>query len=161
MMNVRNEFSLVKFKAWSSTLRMLELLSLVFKTWVCLKYFRNTLNSLGVNPHIIYSYTSSSSTSTDPIKCGLCSIVTFYHWEISINNWTHQLPRWYSGKESTWQCRRWFDPWGGKIPWRRKWQPTPVFLPEKVHGERRLAGYRPCMGWQRVEKDWAHIPITY
>ena len=101
---------------------------------------------MGVNPHIIYSYTSSSSTSTDSIKCGLCSIVTFYHWEISINNWAHQLPRWYSGKESTWQCRRWFDPWGGKIPWRRKWQPTPVLLPGKVHGQRRLAGYRPWGG---------------
>ena len=40
------------------------------------------------------------------------------------------LPRWLSGKESTCQCRRpGFDPWVGKIPWRRKWQPTPVFLP--------------------------------
>ena len=35
------------------------------------------------------------------------------------------------GKESTFQCRRWrFSPWVGKIPWRRAWQPTPVFLPE-------------------------------
>ena len=31
----------------------------------------------------------------------------------------------------------------GKIPWRRKWQPTPVFLPEKSQGQRRLAGYSP------------------
>ena len=34
-----------------------------------------------------------------------------------------------------------FDPWVRKIPWRRKWQYTPVFLPEKPHGQRRLAGY--------------------
>ena len=41
-----------------------------------------------------------------------------------------ELPRWLCGKESTCQCRRCgFDPWIGKIPWRRKWQPTPVFLP--------------------------------
>ena len=33
-----------------------------------------------------------------------------------------------------------FAPWVGKIPWRRLWQPTPVFLPEEVHGQRRLAG---------------------
>ena len=33
-----------------------------------------------------------------------------------------------------------FDPWAGKIPWRRKWQPTPVFLPGKFHGQRWLAG---------------------
>ena len=31
----------------------------------------------------------------------------------------------------------------GKIPWRRKWQPTPVFLPGKFHGQRSLAGYSP------------------
>ena len=40
------------------------------------------------------------------------------------------LPWWLSGKESTCQCRRHgLDPWVKKIPWRRKWQPTPVFLP--------------------------------
>ena len=34
-----------------------------------------------------------------------------------------------------------FNPWVGKILWRRKWQPTPVFLPGKSHGQRSLAGY--------------------
>ena len=52
------------------------------------------------------------------------------------------LPRWLSGKESTCQCRRHeFDPWIRKIPWRRKWQPTPVFLPGKSHGQRSPVGY--------------------
>ena len=37
----------------------------------------------------------------------------------------------------------WFDPWVGKIPRRRKWQPTPVFLPEKSHGQRSPVGYSP------------------
>ena len=42
------------------------------------------------------------------------------------------------------QCRRRrFDPWVGNIPWRRKWQPTPVFLPREAHGQRILEGYRP------------------
>ena len=36
-----------------------------------------------------------------------------------------------------------FNPWVGKIPWRWKWQPTPVFLPGKFHGWRTLAGYSP------------------
>ena len=42
-----------------------------------------------------------------------------------------------------------FDPWVGKIPWRRKWQPTPVFLPGESHGQRSLAGYclRGCKSW--------------
>ena len=50
------------------------------------------------------------------------------------------------GKEPARQCkrckRRQFDPWVGKIPWRRKWQPTPVFLPGESHGQRNLAGYK-------------------
>ena len=36
-----------------------------------------------------------------------------------------------------------FHLWVGKIPWRRAWQPTPVFLPGECHGQRSLAGYRP------------------
>ena len=47
-----------------------------------------------------------------------------------------------SGKESACQRRR-PDPWDGKIAWRRKWQPTPVFLPGESHGQRSLGGYSP------------------
>ena len=36
-----------------------------------------------------------------------------------------------------------FNPWVGKIPWRRKWQPIPVFLPGESHGRRSLVGYSP------------------
>ena len=36
-----------------------------------------------------------------------------------------------------------FDPWVRKIPWRREWQPTPVFLPGEFHGQRSLVGYSP------------------
>ena len=57
------------------------------------------------------------------------------------------LPRWHSGKESTCQCRRLesrgFDPWIGKIPWRRKWQAALVFLPGESNGQRSLVGYSP------------------
>ena len=42
------------------------------------------------------------------------------------------------------QCGRLsFDPWVGRIPWRRKWQSTPVFLPREFHGQRSLAGCGP------------------
>ena len=37
----------------------------------------------------------------------------------------------------------WSSPWLGKIPWRREWLPTPVFVPEKSHGQRSLVGYSP------------------
>ena len=39
--------------------------------------------------------------------------------------------------------RRRFYPWVGKIPWRRAWKPTPVFLPRESHGQSSLAGYSP------------------
>ena len=49
------------------------------------------------------------------------------------------------------QCGRLgFYPWVGKIPWRREWQPTPVFLPGQSHAKRSLAGYSP---WGHKELD--------
>ena len=57
------------------------------------------------------------------------------------------LPWWLSGKESTCQCKRCsrcrLDSWIRKIPWRRKWQSTPLFLPGKSQGQRRLEDYSP------------------
>ena len=48
------------------------------------------------------------------------------------------------GKKNLPQCGRpWFNPWVVKIPWRRKWQYIPVFLPGKSYGQRSLAGYNP------------------
>ena len=42
------------------------------------------------------------------------------------------------------KCKKYgFKPWLGNIPWSRKWQPTPEFLPGKFHGQRSLAGYSP------------------
>ena len=59
-----------------------------------------------------------------------------------------------SGKESACQCRRCkrprFDLCVGKIPWRREWQPTPVFLPGKFHRQSSLVSYSP---WTLKESD--------
>ena len=59
-----------------------------------------------------------------------------------------------SDKEPACQFRRHrrprFNPWVGKIPWWRKWQPTPVFLPRESHGQKSLAGYSP---WGHKESD--------
>ena len=66
------------------------------------------------------------------------------------------------GKESASQCRRCrrscFHPWVGKIPQRRKWKPTPVFLPGGSHGQRTLARYSPqgC----RVRHDRSNLAHT-
>ena len=73
------------------------------------------------------------------------------------SQFTDKLPWWFSGKESTCQCRRpGFNPQVGKTPWRRKWQATPEFLPGKSHGQRSLADYSPWglkRGVLRVKHD--------
>ena len=52
------------------------------------------------------------------------------------------FPKWHSDKESARQAGdTGFHPCVRKIPWRRKWQPTPVFLPGDFHGQRNLEGY--------------------
>ena len=62
-----------------------------------------------------------------------------------------QSPRWLRWSRV---CLQWgrsgFNPWVGKIPWGRKWQPTPAFLPGKSHGWKCLAGYGP---WGHNESD--------
>ena len=60
-------------------------------------------------------------------------------------------------KEPTCQCRRlkkrWFDPWVEKIPWKKAWQPTPVFLP----GESQEPGGLQSIGLQTVEYNWSNL----
>ena len=61
------------------------------------------------------------------------------------------------GKESVYQGKRHkFDSCIRKIPWRRKWQPTPVFLPGKSHGQGSLEGYSP-----RGHKSWTGLSIEH
>ena len=60
---------------------------------------------------------------------------------------------WLSGKELACQCRRCgFNPCVGKTPWRRKWQPTPAFLPGESHGQGSLVDYGP-QGCKTVRRD--------
>ena len=67
------------------------------------------------------------------------------------------IPRWLSGQIMCLQCRRHgFNPWVRKIPWRSKWQSTPVFLPGESYGQRRLAGFSP---WGR--KSWMRLSTLF
>ena len=65
------------------------------------------------------------------------------------------FPGGLSGKESACHCKRLkklgFDPWVEKIPWRRAWQPTPVFLLGKSHRQRSLAGYSPWVAKSQTQ----------
>ena len=94
----------------------------------------------------IYCKVSLCKSKTEIIS----SILTDHNTtrlEINYNRGEKWLPRWRGSKDSTCQCKRHrrhkFYPWIRKIPWRRKWQPTPVFLLEKFHKQRSLMGYSP------------------
>ena len=100
------------------------------------------LRSLNIN------YFSTVCNSNDEVEL-LGSIQAN---SLSMSSWVNLFLKMYmgfpggaSGKEPACRCRRHkrrgFNPWVGKIPWRRAWQPIPVFLPIDSHGQRSLAGY--------------------
>ena len=94
------------------------------------------------------SVTKSCLTLCDPLDCSTPGLTVFHYLpefaQIQEISTEFVFPWWPNDKECTCQCRRpRFDTWVGKIPWRRKWQPTPVFLPGKSHGQRSLVGYGP------------------
>jgi len=69
-----------------------------------------------------------------------------------------ELPQWLSRKRICLQCKRpRFDSWVGKIPWRRKLQPTPVFLPGESHGKKSLACYSPKRHKELDMAEWLNI----
>ena len=75
----------------------------------------------------------------------------------ALNHFT-SFPGGTSGKEPSCQCRRHkrrgFNPWVAKIPWRRAWQPTPVFFPGESHGQRSLVGYS---SWSRTDSERTEV----
>ena len=89
--------------------------------------------------HLFLGYWPSLTVSTrkNPFQILNTLNATSYLWP--------GLPRWLGAKEPACQCWRQqkcgFNPWARKISWRRKWQPTPVFLSRESHGQRSLAGY--------------------
>ena len=75
----------------------------------------------------------------------------FYFNQVQLIHYFFDFPGGSDVKSVCLQCGRpGFDPWVGKILWRREWQPTPVLLPGKSHGQRSLVGYSP---WGRKESD--------
>ena len=75
--------------------------------------------------------------------------------------WWMSFPGGSDDREFTCQCRRlWFSPWVKKVPWRRKWQPTPVFLPGRSQGQRSLVGYSPQGGKDTTEQLSTHTLLS-
>ena len=84
-------------------------------------------------------------------RCEMCNAI-----DLSSSNRTGRTSQMAQWSRICLQCRGYwgcgFDPWVGKIPWKRKCQPTPVFFPGKSHGQRSLEGYNP---WGHKESDMA------
>ena len=84
----------------------------------------------------------------------VCNII-YYHICLIHSTYISRSPGGSDGKVSVYQCGRpGFDPWVGKIPWRRKWQPTPVFLPGESQGWGSVVGYH-LQG--RTESDTTEV----
>ena len=78
-------------------------------------------------------------------------------WEALIY---YGLPWWLGWWRICLQCRTpKFDPWVGKIPWRREWLPTPVFLPGESYGQRSLAGYSSRVCKDSIMTEWLILSI--
>jgi len=84
-------------------------------------------------------------------------IIAYFFLRSSIHICFHMFPAGSDGKVCL-QCGRLgLNPWVGKIPWRRKWQPTLVFLPGKSHGWRSLADYSPWGLTELYTTEWFHF----
>ena len=104
-----------------------------------------------INSTNIYPTPTTDFLPTNFFFLHLGKLVTIAHWKIPAWH-TYPMsvpllsfagfPWWLSSGESASPCRKHkFNPWVGKIPWRRKWQPTPGLLTRKSHGQRSLASY--------------------
>ena len=96
------------------------------------------------------------SLSTQPRK--------FLHLQ-GFMDWASQVAHWWGRGGIHLPCRRHkrceFNPWFGKYSWRRKWRPTPVFLPKKLHGQRSLVGCSLVGLWKSWTwlSDWVHTHL--
>ena len=98
-----------------------------------------------IDVQLVYNFASVSGAQQS--NSVLLQII--FHWG---------FPGGASSKKPACQCRRHkkysFDPWVGKIPWRRAWQSTPVFLSEESQGQRSLVGYSP---YSRIESNMTEV----
>ena len=146
-------FSLLRAQVWPlvSELRAHKV------TWFGLSKHTRTNKSKKLN---LYAHQMASHSLSFSLQQPVFYFVSMNSAPLGTSyGWNHMvfvaLPWWLSSKESACQGRRRrFDPWVRKIPWRRKWLPTLVFLPGKSYGQRSLAGYS-LWGRNRVGCAWA------
>ena len=124
------------------------------------------IGSLFPDIRIIHAYIKIFTSITETPLSGLRRRVNY----IYILFYSHNCDRYSylglsmqcSGEAFPCQCKRHkkcgLNPWAGKIPWSKKWQPTLVFLPGKFHGQKALVGYTP---WGHNELDMTEWLSTH
>ena len=104
---------------------------------------------------LLLAHPISSCLLVTDLYPACCLLSPFSLCAFSLAVRTGELPRWLP--EPSCQCRRHkrhgINPYVGKIPWRRAWQPIPVFLPGESHGQRSLMGY----SWGCKESDTTEV----
>ena len=105
---------------------------------------------IGTNPRYISQEHSNISTPLNPCQ------ITCSELQISNRKWAFQVAQWLKNLPANAEDTR-DHSWDGKIPWRRKWQRTPIFLTGKFHGQRSLVGYSP---WGHKESDSTEYTTT-
>ena len=125
--------------------------------WVPKDYFCETYHNVSKS-HQVSQYSGGYSNT----KVATNNNMWTWLWKMNLSHEDHLgIPRWCSGKDPACQCRRrkrhGLDPWVGKVRWRRKWQPAPVFLPGKLRGQRSLVSYSL---WGHKESDTTEYKTT-
>ena len=139
---------------YSSALRPSYLLFLLLSLpFTLASHLFNNFSQIQTIHHILLGSKDVTLNKSNTVPA-LTKFIT--QWEIQEKVMQYGLLSWLSGKESTCRCRRHrFDPWLRKIPWNRKWQPTPVFLPGTYHAQRNLVGDSP---WITEVSDMTWCP---
>ena len=110
------------------------------------------------NHNLVLLQSLHTSNKLNKLLLTLSYIQKSTHYDIFLG-----FPGGTSVKEPTCQCRRHkklgFDPCVWKIPWKREWLPTPVFLPGGYHGQRSLMGYSPLGHKQLDTPEWLQTHI--
>ena len=124
-----------------------EILQARILKWVAFPFYRDLPNP-GIEPR-------SPTLQEDSLPADFLKVVNIQLWydpAIPLLGFQRRLSRWCS-----WQCKRCkrcrLNPWLRKIPWRKAWQPTPVFLPGESQTDE--PGRLQSMGLQRVRHNWA------
>ena len=151
------KFSIIKLNCSKSSM-----LPLWLKESACNAGDLGSITGLGRSPGEGTGYLLQYSSPENFMDC-IVLWVTKSRTRLSLSLYWG-LPWWLRRQSIYLQCGRpRFDPWVGKILWRRKWQPTPVLLPGKSHGKRSLVGYSPwgCKELDTTERVHFHFQIIY